>query len=136
MMAAALSSISYFLFLDASYTPVAVVVSVVLFNAAFGLSWGPIPWLLGPEIMPLPFRVKGVSISTATNWLFNWLVRRALLLALCVVLIVIRDHRLASRRRFCKTRFVGDFISFTLDSAFAPSSSVSSSSSVAYFLDG
>ena len=27
-----------------------------------------------PEIMPLTVRVKGVSLSTATNWAFNWLV--------------------------------------------------------------
>lgn len=27
-----------------------------------------------PEILPLAFRVKGVSLSTATNWVFNFLV--------------------------------------------------------------
>lgn len=26
------------------------------------------------EIMPLSFRAKGTSLSTATNWLFNWIV--------------------------------------------------------------
>lgn len=94
-MSVALSCIAYFLRLDVSYTPVAVVVSVIIFNAGFGYSWGmfdslstillhklteqayitagPIPWLYPPEIMPLAFRVKGVSISTATNWLFNWM---------------------------------------------------------------
>ena len=44
-MAAALSSVGYFLYLDKSYTPVSVVVSVIAFNAAFGFSWGPIPWV-------------------------------------------------------------------------------------------
>jgi len=24
--------------------------------------------------MPLPIRAKGVSLSTSTNWLFNWIV--------------------------------------------------------------
>ncbi|KAJ9101470.1 hypothetical protein QFC19_005121 [Naganishia cerealis] len=36
-----------------------------------GMSWGPVPWLFPPEIMPMPFRAKGVSLSTAANWLFN-----------------------------------------------------------------
>jgi hypothetical protein len=64
----------------------AVVVCIVVYNAAFGMSFGPIPWLYPPEvglrqlstvatglmrafafqIMPLPFRAKGVSLSTAT----------------------------------------------------------------------
>lgn len=35
-MAVALSLIGWFLYLDKNYTPVAVVVSVVVFNAAFG----------------------------------------------------------------------------------------------------
>jgi hypothetical protein len=63
-----------------------VVVCIVIYNAAFGMSFGPIPWLYPPEvglsqlsteamrliqsfgsqIMPLPFRAKGVSLSTAT----------------------------------------------------------------------
>ncbi|KAL8280504.1 hypothetical protein RQP46_007152 [Phenoliferia psychrophenolica] len=77
VMATALSSVGYFLYLDKSYTPVAVVVSVITFNAAFGFSWGPIPWLYPPEILPLAFRVKGVSLSTSTNWLFNYIVGEA-----------------------------------------------------------
>ena len=49
-MAAALSSVGYFLYLDKSYTPVAVVTCVILFNAAFGFSWGPLPWyVLSPN---------------------------------------------------------------------------------------
>ncbi|ORY82964.1 and other transporter-domain-containing protein [Leucosporidium creatinivorum] len=77
IMAFALSSVGYFLYLDKSYTPTAVVVSVITFNAAFGFSWGPIPWLFPPEILPLAFRVKGVSLSTATNWAFNFIVGEA-----------------------------------------------------------
>lgn len=73
VMAVALYSVGYFLYLDRSYTPVAVVCSVITFNAAFGYSWGPIPWLYPPEILPLTFRVKGVSLSTATNWAFSTL---------------------------------------------------------------
>lgn len=72
--AAALCSCGYFLYLDRDYTPQAVVASIIVYNAVFGYSWGPIPWLFPPEIMPLAFRAKGASLATATNWSFNWLV--------------------------------------------------------------
>ncbi|KAH6642455.1 hypothetical protein C7974DRAFT_420744 [Boeremia exigua] len=74
MMMVSLSAISYFIFLQASWTPNMVVISVMIYNAAFGYSWGPIPWLYPPEILPLSIRAKGASLSTATNWAFNWLV--------------------------------------------------------------
>jgi hypothetical protein len=62
------------MYLDIPQTPTLVVVFVVIFNAFFGYSWGPIPWLYPPEIMPLSIRAKGASLSTASNWAFNWLV--------------------------------------------------------------
>ncbi|KAK6341066.1 hypothetical protein TWF696_009374 [Orbilia brochopaga] len=74
VMAVALSLISYFMFLRIPATPTLVVVFVVIYNAFFGYSWGPIPWLYPPEILPLSIRAKGASLSTATNWAFNWLV--------------------------------------------------------------
>ena len=74
MMALSLSAISYFLYLDVASTPALVVTFVMIYNAAFGFSWGPIPWLYPPEILPLSIRSKGASLSTATNWAFNWLV--------------------------------------------------------------
>lgn len=73
-MAGALSLISYFMYLKLSITPRLVVLFVVIYNAAFGYSWGPIPWLYPPEILPLPVRAKGASLSTASNWAFNFLV--------------------------------------------------------------
>ncbi|RYO86579.1 hypothetical protein DL766_003426 [Monosporascus sp. MC13-8B] len=74
LMAASLSLVSYFLYLDIPSTPSMVVVFVMIYNAAFGYSWGPIPWLYPPEILPLSIRSKGASLSTASNWAFNWLV--------------------------------------------------------------
>ncbi|MCJ1276089.1 hypothetical protein MMC21_003894 [Puttea exsequens] len=73
-MIISLSAISYFIFIDVHYTPVLTVVFVMIYNAAFGASWGPIPWLYPPEILPLSIRAKGASLSTAANWAFNWLV--------------------------------------------------------------
>ncbi|KAF8881183.1 general substrate transporter [Mucidula mucida] len=74
VMGLSLCATGYWLYLDLPATPNAVVVCVIIFNAAFGYSWGPLPWLYPPEIMPLSVRAKGVSISTATNWAFNTLV--------------------------------------------------------------
>lgn len=73
-MVISLSLISYFMFLNVESTRVMVVILVMIYNAAFGYSWGPIPWLYPPEILPLKIRSKGASLSTATNWAFNWLV--------------------------------------------------------------
>ncbi|KAI5818995.1 general substrate transporter [Pyronema omphalodes] len=74
IMALALSTISYWMYIDVSMTPGMVVIFVIIYNAFFGYSWGPIPWLYPPEIMPLSVRAKGASLSTATNWACNWLV--------------------------------------------------------------
>lgn len=73
-MVISLSAVAYFLYLDVRATPTLVVIFVILYNAAFGYSWGPIPWLYPPEILPLSIRAKGASLSTAANWAFNWLV--------------------------------------------------------------
>lgn len=73
-MVISLSAISYFIFIDVHYTPVLTVIFVMIYNGAFGASWGPIPWLYPPEILPLSIRAKGASLSTATNWAFNWVV--------------------------------------------------------------
>ncbi|KAG6832311.1 hypothetical protein H0H92_003544 [Tricholoma furcatifolium] len=74
IMSAALIATGWWMAIDLPYTPNAVVICVIIFNAAFGYSWGPVPWLYPPEIMPLSVRAKGVSLSTATNWLFNFIV--------------------------------------------------------------
>ncbi|KLU81672.1 high affinity glucose transporter [Magnaporthiopsis poae ATCC 64411] len=74
MMAISLSLVSYFMYLDVPSTRMYVVAFVMIYNAAFGYSWGPIPWLYPPEILPLSIRSKGASLSTATNWACNWLV--------------------------------------------------------------
>lgn len=53
---------------------VLVVVCVSLFNSMFGVSWGPIGWLIGPEVLPNKARSSGSSLATATNWICNFIV--------------------------------------------------------------
>ncbi|KAF7320085.1 MFS domain-containing protein [Mycena kentingensis (nom. inval.)] len=103
VMAGALVTTGYWMYIDVPQTAKAVVGCVIVFNAAFGYSWGPMfvasscsfyalttPPPVGissggklfsfqPElgiyrlqIMPLTIRAKGVSLSTATNWAFNF----------------------------------------------------------------
>ncbi|KAH9972081.1 hypothetical protein BGW80DRAFT_1316325 [Lactifluus volemus] len=50
------------------------VACVYLFTAAYGLSFGPIGWVLPNEVFPLSMRGKGAAVSTASNWLNNFMV--------------------------------------------------------------
>jgi hypothetical protein len=38
------------------------------------MSFGPIGWVLPSEVFPLSMRSKGVSLSTASNWINNFLI--------------------------------------------------------------
>jgi len=45
---------------------------VCIFIFFFAATWGPLGWVVTGEIFPLKFRAKGLSMTTATNWLLNW----------------------------------------------------------------
>ncbi|KAI0045874.1 hypothetical protein FA95DRAFT_1560753 [Auriscalpium vulgare] len=47
---------------------------VYVFTAAYGVSFGPVGWVLPSEVFPLTMRSKGVSLSTASNWLNNFVI--------------------------------------------------------------
>ena len=49
-MAVSLGLTGWWMYIDVAETPRAVVICVIIFNAAFGYSWGPIPWLYPPEV--------------------------------------------------------------------------------------
>lgn len=74
VMGVALTAVSYALYVNTEKTRHIVVILVFIFNAGFGYSWGPLPWLLPSEISPLSIRAKIASLATASNWAFNWLV--------------------------------------------------------------
>lgn len=49
-----------------------LVACIYLFVATFATTWGPLGWIYPAEIYPLRVRAMAVSLSTASNWLFNW----------------------------------------------------------------
>lgn len=73
-MAACLAAIAAVMYLDVAATPLLVALLVIVYNASFGYSWGPIGFLIPPEVYPLAVRSKGVSLSTASNWFANYVV--------------------------------------------------------------
>ncbi|TGO44119.1 hypothetical protein BOTNAR_0934g00020 [Botryotinia narcissicola] len=50
----------------------ALVAFVCIYIFFFASSWGPVGWIIPGEIFPLPVRAKGISMTTASNWLLNW----------------------------------------------------------------
>lgn len=45
---------------------------VCIYIAFFASTWGPIAWVIVGEIFPLQVRAKGISLSVASNWLWNF----------------------------------------------------------------
>lgn len=37
---------------------------IMLYNIVYGITWGPMPWLLPAEIFPLRSRSKGMALAT------------------------------------------------------------------------
>ncbi|TRX96134.1 hypothetical protein FHL15_002858 [Xylaria flabelliformis] len=47
---------------------------ICVFIFFFASTWGPGSWVLIGEIFPLPIRARGVALSTASNWLWNFII--------------------------------------------------------------
>ncbi|KAI3458327.1 hypothetical protein Pfo_014990 [Paulownia fortunei] len=60
-----------------------VLVLIGIYVAGFGVSWGPLGWLIPSEIFPLEIRSAGQSISVAVNFLFTFLIGQTFLSMLC-----------------------------------------------------
>jgi sugar porter (SP) family MFS transporter len=43
--------------------------SVIIFVSGFSIGWGPIPWLVTSEIIPVRIRSVANGLATATNWI-------------------------------------------------------------------
>lgn len=51
----------------------AVAITFLFFYyAAFGFSWGMVPWIYQAEVNSLAMRTRGAAAATATNWVFGF----------------------------------------------------------------
>jgi MFS transporter, SP family, sugar:H+ symporter len=55
---------------------VTALVAMNVFAVGFGVSWGPVMWLMLGELFDTHLRTVAVAVCTAVNWLTNWLVTR------------------------------------------------------------
>jgi len=51
-----------------------IIIFVALYLLSFGLGMSPVPWTVNAEIYPQSVRGTCISISTATNWISNFIV--------------------------------------------------------------
>lgn len=61
----------------------ALLTLICIYDAGFGLSWGPLGRLVPSEIFPLEIRSAGQSITVAVNFLFTIVVAQTFLVLLC-----------------------------------------------------
>ncbi|MGW7020526.1 sugar porter family MFS transporter [Streptomyces decoyicus] len=47
---------------------------IALYIASFAISWGPVQWVMLPELFPMRIRAAAVSLCVLFNWLFNMIV--------------------------------------------------------------
>ncbi|XP_057778549.1 hexose carrier protein HEX6-like [Salvia miltiorrhiza] len=60
-----------------------VLALVSLYVAGFGVSWGPLGWLIPSEIFPMEIRSAGQSVTVAVNFLFTFVVGQTFLAMMC-----------------------------------------------------
>jgi len=65
---------STFTNIAAQKTAIAFVCIYIFF---FASTWGPVAWVVTGELFPLKVRAKCISMTTASNWLFNWAIAYA-----------------------------------------------------------
>ncbi|PQE20052.1 Major facilitator superfamily domain general substrate transporter protein [Rutstroemia sp. NJR-2017a BVV2] len=61
--------------LSSSHTAqIILFVFVCIHIAFFASTWGPVGWAVSGEIFPLSIRGRGIALSTASNWLWNFVI--------------------------------------------------------------
>ena len=57
---------------DSFTANIILIIFTCIYIFFFASSWGPVAWVVTSEIYPLKVRAKSMSISTATNWIWNF----------------------------------------------------------------
>ncbi|XP_059666917.1 hexose carrier protein HEX6-like [Cornus florida] len=60
-----------------------VLILICVYVSGFGLSWGPLGWLVPSEIFPLEIRSAGQGITVAVSFVFTFIVAQTFLSMLC-----------------------------------------------------
>jgi sugar porter (SP) family MFS transporter len=60
--------------LDSTPGVLLAVLCIAVYKTAFSLSWGPLVWVLLPEVLPLRARGPAMGLATLLNWLSNFVV--------------------------------------------------------------
>jgi MFS transporter, SP family, sugar:H+ symporter len=55
---------------------ISALVAMNVFAVAFGVTWGPVMWLMLGELFDSNLRTAAVAVCTAVNWMTNWAVTR------------------------------------------------------------
>jgi SP family sugar:H+ symporter-like MFS transporter len=55
---------------------IAALIAVNVFAIAFGITWGPVMWVMLSELFDSRIQSMAVAVCTALNWLTNWAVTR------------------------------------------------------------
>ncbi len=53
---------------------IVLILFVCVYIFFFACTWGPTGWAVSGEIFPLSIRSKGIALSTASNWLWNFII--------------------------------------------------------------
>ena len=55
-------------------TDIIALIAANLFVVAFGMSWGPVVWVLLGEMFPNRIRAAALGLAAAGQWVANWLI--------------------------------------------------------------
>ena len=57
-----------------SASPIVALIAANLFVVVFGMSWGPVVWVLLAEMFPNRMRAAALSLAAGGQWVANWII--------------------------------------------------------------